>query len=117
MVIKILPVPKPRMTRADKWRKRDSGMRYRNFCDELGLKVGSYEVPPTLRLSFSIPMPPSWSQKKRERMMDTPHQQKPDIDNLVKAFLDALCEDDSYVWNVNASKIWGKEGRIEIEED
>lgn len=89
-------------------------MRYRAFCDELRLKVGTYKVTERLNLTFRVPMPPSWSEKKRIELDGTPHQQRPDIDNYLKAFLDALCEEDSYVWDVRATKLWSREGGIEI---
>ena len=44
------------------------------------------------------------------------HQQKPDIDNLTKSLLDALFDDDSHIWDVRASKIWGYEGAIVVQE-
>lgn len=115
MLIKINPVPKPRMTRADKWQKRPAVVRYHAFADELRLKYKG-ELPDAVVLSFFIPMPQSWSQKKREAMLWAPHQQRPDIDNLIKSVLDALCEDDSYIHQIEASKQWGEIGAIEIEE-
>lgn len=47
-------------------------------------------------------------------MTGKPHQQKPDIDNLIKSVLDSLCENDAYIWQVSASKVWGDVGAIEI---
>ena len=49
-------------------------------------------------------------------MLGKPHQQRPDIDNLVKAVLDALCEDDSFVWNIEACKLWSDKAGIDIED-
>lgn len=62
-------------------------------------------------------MPKSWSQKKRAAFADYGiHQQRPDIDNLSKAVMDALCEDDSYIFSLYATKFWAEEAGIEIEE-
>ena len=47
-------------------------------------------------------------------MNGKPHQQKPDKDNLEKALLDALCEDDSYIYDGRVSKYWSDAGYIEI---
>lgn len=113
MRIHITPVSKPRQTRADRWRERPVVMRYRGFADELRLKYGE-ELPDSVRLVFHIPMPKSWSKKKRLTLDGQPHQQKPDIDNLVKAVLDALLVDDSGVWSVSAEKRWSETGAIEI---
>ena len=47
------------------------------------------------------------------------HISKPDIDNLIKFYLDAMTgsfwRDDAYVCTIEASKIYSKEGLIEIE--
>ena len=46
-----------------------------------------------------------------------PHHQKPDVDNLVKAFLDAaqdggMLVDDSVVYSITAKKYWGPSPKI-----
>jgi Holliday junction resolvase RusA-like endonuclease len=64
---------------------------------------------------FVLPMPKSWSDTKRAEMLGQPHQQKPDISNLLKALEDAVVKDDSKIWHYAAqSKTWGEEGSIEI---
>lgn len=113
MKIKIVPVPKPRMTRADSWKKRPAVMRYWEFCDTLR-ELYKKEVPHSVYLVFHIPMPKSWSKKMKTSMIGKPHKQKPDIDNLQKSFLDALCKDDSYVYRIRAEKYWSDKGYIEV---
>lgn len=119
MRIPLAPVPKPRMTQRDRWAKRPAVVRYYEFCDLLRNEwvnlTDDQAVPPVLVLRFNIPMPQSWSRVKKESMRGGGHQQRPDIDNLIKAFLDALCEDDSYVYSVTAEKYWSDEGSIEVE--
>ena len=113
-VYNITPVPKPRMTQRDKWAKRPAVLRYRAFCDEVRLK--GVRVPEAgAHIKFGIPMPKSWSKKKRERMQSAPHQQKPDIDNLTKALLDAVHKDDSGIWDLRTTKCWDEKGWISIE--
>ena len=104
------------MTQRDKWAKRPAVVRYHAFCDGLRLLWGSRVVPDSLHLVFVIEMPKSWSEKKKLMMEGQPHQQRPDIDNYIKAFLDALCEDDSYVYAVRAEKYWGREASISVSE-
>jgi len=116
MIIPITPCPAPRMTQSDKWRKRPCVLRYRAFRDELRRHIKVEDVPIPLFLSFYIPMPASWSGKKKLAMCGKPHLQKPDIDNLVKAFMDSLFENDSHVWAVSARKRWGINGEILIDE-
>lgn len=102
----LVPVPKPRMTRADAWRKRPCVLRYRAFADELKKQAEDlgFTVPASgLSLEFHLQIA-----KTVKREVGSPHQQRPDIDNLVKAFLDALCDEDSYVWNIRAEKRWSQ---------
>ncbi len=106
---------KPRMTQSDKWNKRKCVLVYRAFCDELRLKTKGFELSGNYKISFYLPMPKSWSKKKRELMNETPHQQKPDLDNLVKSINDALLEEDGIVYRLDASKWWGYEGKIIIQ--
>jgi Holliday junction resolvase RusA-like endonuclease len=42
------------------------------------------------------------------------HQNKPDKDNLEKALLDAIFDDDSRVWDGRVTKVWGEKGQIII---
>jgi Holliday junction resolvase RusA-like endonuclease len=108
------PVPKPRMTRADRWKQRPIVLKYWDFCNELNRQAIKLEYIPGDRvgLIFYIPMPKSWSKKKREQMLGKPHKQRPDIDNLAKAFLDALLKEDSHVYSLSAEKYWSNEGSI-----
>jgi Holliday junction resolvase RusA-like endonuclease len=67
-------------------------------------------------VTFILPMSHSWPDKKKAMMIDTPHQQKPDNDNLMKAFKDCLCEEDSNIWDYRITKLWGLSGKIIINE-
>lgn len=114
MVISITPIPKVRMTQSDRWKKRPAVVRYFSYCDKLRELLPDYVVPEVLQIEFGMPMANSWSKKKRGMLLGMPHQQKPDIDNLAKAFMDALCEDDSYIYKLEATKIWSTEGYIKL---
>ena len=113
----VTPVPKPRMTRRDKWAKRDCVVKYYDFKDEMALEARrlKFELPDEFRVVFGVPFPRSYSLKKRERLLGKPHQIRPDIDNYLKALFDALVENDSSLWHVEVSKIWTTgDGFIEI---
>ena len=114
MLYPITPVPKPRQTQADKWRQRPSVMRYREFADRCRL-LGVTIREGGDRITFLMPMPRSWSKKAREQMRGKPHQQRPDVDNLAKALLDAVFPEDCRVWDSRMTKIWADEGGIRIE--
>ena len=110
----ITPVAKPRMTQSDKWKQRPCVMKYWQFCDEV--RATGVELPESgAAVIFVLPMPVSWSKKKRDTFNGTAHQTKPDLDNLLKALSDAVHKEDCRIWNyVGLQKIWGYKGRIEI---
>lgn len=115
LIYPIVPMGKPRMTRADKWKKRPEVMRYRAFCDEVRLR-GVVLPESGAHVIFILPMPASWSKKKRQEHNGKPHQQKPDWDNMAKALQDAIYHDDARVWNCQVTKLWGEVGQIIIRE-
>ena len=110
----ITPVPKPRMTRRDKWLKppRPCVARYWEFCDLV--KANKIKLPESgSRISFFIPMPKSWSSRKKEDYYGEPHQSRPDLSNLLKALEDCLYKEDSHIWSyASIEKLWGYEGAI-----
>ena len=78
----------------------------------------------SVSMAFSMPRPKSHYRTGRYSHLlkeDAPtlHISKPDIDNLVKFYLDAMTgsfwKDDACVCTIEASKIYSKEGLIEIE--
>lgn len=112
----ITPVPKPRMTRRDKWLKppRPAVGRYRNFCNEI--MAAKVNLPPSgCHVKFIFPLPKSTPEKIKLKLDGMPHMQKPDLDNCLKGLLDALFVNDSIVWDIHATKRWGREGKIIIE--
>ncbi|EES9562131.1 TPA: RusA family crossover junction endodeoxyribonuclease [Escherichia coli] len=111
----ITPVSKPRMTQRDRWHKRPATAAYWAFKAEVRL-LGICLPESGYHITFIIPMPKSWSQKKRAQLNGQAHQQKPDKDNLEKALLDAIFDDDSRVWDGRVTKLWGEKGQIIIGE-
>jgi len=114
----IAPVSKPRQTRRDKWLDppRPCVAEYRAFADKLRLACAASRITiphAGLSLTFHIAMPASWSQRRKREMRGQPHQQKPDIDNLTKAVLDALVPDDSVIWSLDKlEKRWADTAAI-----
>lgn len=124
--IPITPVTKPRMTRRDQWyrdpdhpdpkkRQRPAVTKYQQYKKDLAQLVRG-DLDPCFDIDFYVPMPKSWSEKKKREMDGKPHQDKPDIDNFLKAFMDAMCKDDSYVYDAHARKFWAYEGKIMLNE-
>ena len=125
----IVPYPAPRMTRSDKWktdinhpdpkkRQRLCVHKYFKFREELGwlCKKNNYTLGEKLNIVFVLPMPETWSNKKKAAMENEPHKNKPDLDNLCKAFADSFGKDDGFVYMINAAKYWGHKGSITITE-
>lgn len=77
-----------------------------------------FKRPIRLRVSFVFAPPKSWSQQKYQEHINTPHTQKPDIDNLYKAVADALngiaYVDDEQVAHTEQWKVWGPQDKIVI---
>lgn len=48
-------------------------------------------------VTFFIPCPKTWSQKKKKKYHGTLHQSRPDLKNLLSAWEDALCIEDKYI--------------------
>lgn len=114
MIYPITPVPKPRMTRRDKWAKRPCVMRYRAFKDHVRMR--RVELPQPCLVIFWIAMPASWSEADKRGHEGKPHQQTPDLDNLLKALGDAVLTDDRKLWNIRAEKRWARKGAIQVED-
>jgi Holliday junction resolvase RusA-like endonuclease len=118
-VIHVNPVPKPRMTKQDTWKKRPIVERYWAYKNEMVARfklLGLSGLPGHIKLlHFTMQMPKSWSKKKRDEMNGQPHKQKPDIDNMLKGVFDCLCEEDEHIWRVDRlEKRWGRVGQIII---
>jgi Holliday junction resolvase RusA-like endonuclease len=123
----IEPCPAPRMTQSDKWktdpyhtdqskRQRKPVAQYFAFRDKLLslCQENGYKLTNTLNILFIVPFPKSYSKKKREQLNNHPHDQKPDIDNFCKCWMDSLSSNDCKVWNIRAIKLWGYKGQIII---
>ena len=71
------------------------------------------DTPLNIVLQFVLPVPSSWSKKKQAKALagEIVPQGKPDLDNLIKAVLDAMndivWEDDSAIVEVAANKVYG----------
>jgi Holliday junction resolvase RusA-like endonuclease len=121
----IVAMGKPRMTQRDKWKQRPCVLRYRAYKDELNAYLTAHpeilsaiESGEIVGLSWCavLPLPKSWTKKKKEEMAGSIHRQKPDRDNIDKGILDALFKEDSGIACGYLEKIWddGKGARLKL---
>lgn len=113
------PVGKPRMTQRDKWLKRDCVTRYFAWVNHARLVAPKNLTlePSTIDVLAYLPMPASWSQRKKDDAQGKPHRYKPDADNILKAVCDALFAKDEVIYEKRVRKFWddGNGARVEIE--
>jgi Holliday junction resolvase RusA-like endonuclease len=102
------------MVASDKWKKRPCVEQYWEYKDRLRGLFDAGDLPIPYFLIFVIPMPKSWSKKKRNKLKSKPCESTPDRDNLDKAFLDALFESDAHIYDGRTLKVWGETGRIVV---
>ncbi len=134
-VLNITPQTHVRATQGDRWYFRiersklhPAGLarlerleKYNKYkIDLLALtKVKRFVLPSQgLCLKFFIPMPKTWRKWQRELMDGKLHRNKPDIDNLLKAFLDSLISEDKFIGHIGEiSKHWTSKERgwIDVE--
>ena len=93
--------------------------KYNQYKRELKAEAESvgFEMPVCRAwIKFYMPVPASWSKKKKARMSFEPKQSMPDLSNLIKAMEDGLLKQDNIIWDYRVSKYWynGVNGFIEI---
>lgn len=78
------------------------------------------ETPVAVYVYVTFPVPPSYSNKRREACLKgfERHMKRPDLDNCVKAVTDGMngivYKDDSQITSIHATKVWGDVGMVEI---
>jgi Holliday junction resolvase RusA-like endonuclease len=83
--------------------------RYNNYKVNLlaEAKSKNFTIPAAgLAVTFFMPMPRTWSKKKKKACHGLLMQSRPDLDNLIKAFCDSMTAEDKYIANLTASKRW-----------
>lgn len=131
-VLNITPKPQPRENRSDIWNPRPNVITFRQYKDQLreelyrvGFKLTN-ELPD---ITFVFPVPEKATKKWLKQNLGKPHEQRPDLDNLIKGFIDCIFNKESYFYEFTEltndsqihtygklNKIWGETGQIIIKE-
>ena len=111
----VVPVAAPRMTHADRWKRRSCVVKYFEYRDQVRdqAQVMGFTLPSKFSLWFQLPVPKSWSQRKKRMMFGEPALVRPDVDNLAKGFLDCFGE-DKHIWSIQLTKTWHDRGGIVV---
>lgn len=105
-----IPVPAPRQTQRDKWMKRPCVMRYREYGATLRSFINLHDMyVGKITGIFYLPMPKSWSKKKKDLMRGKPHRQRGDWDNFMKGVQDLLLKNDAMIWAGYGETRWEDE--------
>jgi len=117
------PMGAVRMTQRGKWVNK-SAQRYLAYKDDVAWQIKSQfnrepiDSPVRVIITFFMPIPKSWTKKRKAQAPGTSHVYTPDIDNLVKGAFDAangiLWEDDKIVSELDARKVYSEEPGISI---
>lgn len=99
---------KPRMTKADAWKKRDVVMRYWAIKDFMVLQANlqKFKLGQAFVMLVFVPIPKSWKPKKKLLMAGRHHKQRPDWDNYGKGASDILRKEDSDIYDGRVIKFW-----------
>lgn len=94
--------------------------KYKDELKKMAFKKGYKIDPENLNISFFFKPPKTQNKKvlkpaERTALIGKFHKAKPDLDNLIGAFMDALLEDDSSVCSIKAEKVYGHAEGILIE--
>jgi Holliday junction resolvase RusA-like endonuclease len=114
LFIPIFPMGAVRTTQKQKF-VDERAQRYFSYKHQIAMLVKQHihrpsEFPILVDVTFYMPMPASWSGKKKERHNGQIHKSKPDIDNLIKGLFDSLnkiaWKDDNLVYEVHSKKVY-----------
>jgi len=114
--INIKPIGKPRMTKSDKWKKRECVQKYWDFKDNINKEAVKQNFQLSNKIQINLYFKPSQSLsiKKQNELLNKPHQTKPDLDNCIKSLLDCLSNADQTIHYIIASKQYANYDKIVI---
>ena len=111
-------MPKPRMTRRDKWAstRTKQASKYFKWKTDFAFLCKEKNFNPTTSMPnivFEFAIPKSYSKARKAYLLGKEHDVKPDIDNCLKSILDSICPKDQKISRVGTmKKVWGEKSRI-----
>lgn len=125
LVYDVVPMGAVRMTGRGKFVKSNA-QRYLAYKEEICWQTRQQMKnkepitgPIEVNVLFLMPIPKSWSKKKKVEAIEQYHTKRPDTDNLIKGLFDSLnnivWKDDNQVCKIFARKIYSENPGIEIE--
>lgn len=111
---------RPRATRQGRVYTPNETVTFERTVGQIALQHFSepLEGPVRITIRATFETPKSWSKKKTAELINRPHTQKPDLDNIAKSIKDALnriaYSDDSQVCQMFVSKVWGPTARTVV---
>jgi Holliday junction resolvase RusA-like endonuclease len=114
LFIPIIPMGAVRTTQKQKF-VDERAKRYLSYKQQIAWLIKQHihrpsDNPILVDVTFYMPIPSSWSGKKKERYNGQIHKSKPDIDNLIKGLFDSLnkiaWKDDNLVYEVHSKKVY-----------
>lgn len=112
---------RPRMTRQGRAYTPKETVSFERTVAQYAMSAGATPIagPVKIRIAAVFEPPASWSQKKKDAHLWTPHTQRPDLDNCLKAILDGLNRiafaDDGQVCSIQCRKMWGSSAETVVE--
>jgi Holliday junction resolvase RusA-like endonuclease len=111
-VLPYAAVGKPRMTQRDKWAKREIVVNYHAWKDLVRLTMRDWPAAKDtwlVEIEARYKPPELWSQRKKRSLYGTPKRTKPDADNVAKAVMDTLWQNDEAVGDLLVRRRWWHE--------
>lgn len=89
------------------------------FLAKYNTQTEPTEKPVEAIIKIQFAPPESLNKKKKNTLLFTPYDKKPDCDNLAKAILDSLnglaYKDDKQITYLSVEKLYGEENKIEVD--
>ena len=116
------PIPQPRHRVLKNGFSFDPAKEKKNFVRMQMMETIDFKLnqPIEITMLFYMPIPKATSKKKKALMIENkiPHTKKPDIDNIIKFYMDAMTGvviyDDNQIHSLTAKKLYSDTPRTEI---